>query len=72
MQKVSTSYVERQILTMRMSMRRFTKLTNTFSKKVDNIIAAVALHFTHYNFVRILRTLRTTSATETGVDNKIW
>ena len=53
----STSYVERQNLTMRMHMRRFTRLTNGFSKKLDNHIAAVSLHFMHYNFVRIHQTL---------------
>jgi hypothetical protein len=52
--KISTSYVERQNLTMRMQMRRFTRLTNAFSKKLDNLKAAVALHFVHYNFVRVL------------------
>jgi hypothetical protein len=52
MSKISTSYVERQNLTMRMSMRRFTRLTNAFSKKADNLKAAVALHVAHYNFIR--------------------
>src|SRR5206468_340875 len=55
---VSTSYVERQNLTMRMQMRRFTRLTNGFSKKLENHIAAVSLHFMYYNFVRIHQTLR--------------
>ncbi|MGB5991164.1 MAG: IS1 family transposase, partial [Desulfobacterales bacterium] len=64
-------YVERQNLTMRMSMRRFTRLTNAFSKKADNLKAAVALHFAHY-FLRIHKTLRTTPATEAGVDNRVW
>ena len=73
MSKISTSYVERQNLTMRISMRRFTRLTNAFSKKADNLKAAVALHFAYYNFVRILhRTLRTTPAKEVGVDNRVW
>ena len=70
--KISTSYVERQNLTMRMSMRRFTRLTNAFSKKVENLKAAVALHFAHYNFVRIHRTLKVTPAMEAKVDNRLW
>ena len=69
---VSTSYVERQNLTMRMSMRRFTRLTNAFSKKADNLKAAVSLHFAHYNFVRIHKTLRVTPAIEAGVSNRVW
>lgn len=69
---VSTSYVERQNLTMRMSMRRFTRLTNTFSKKVENLSAAVALHFMNYNFCRIHQTLRVTPAMEAGVSNHAW
>jgi len=53
-------------------MRRFARLTNAFSKKADNLKAAVALHFAHYNFVKIHRKLRTTPATEAGVDNRVW
>jgi IS1 family transposase len=70
--RISTSYVERQNLTMRMQMRRFTRLTNAFSKKLDNLKAAVALHFAHYNFVRFHRTLRVTPAMEAGVTNRLW
>ncbi|MEQ1902082.1 MAG: IS1 family transposase [Devosia sp.] len=69
---ISTSLVERQNLTMRMSMRRFTRLTNGFSKKVENHKAAVALHFAHYNFVRLHRTLRTTPAMAAGVSARLW
>jgi IS1 family transposase len=69
---VSTSYAERQNLTMRMSMRRFTRLTNAFSKKVDNLEAAVALHFMHYNFCRIHKTLRVTPAMEAGITDHVW
>ena len=69
---VSTSYVERQNLTMRMSMRRFTRLTNAFSKKVDNHMHAVALHFMYYNFGRIHKTLRVTPAMEAGVSAHVW
>lgn len=61
-ESVSTSYVERQNLTMRMSMRRFTRLTNAFSKKIDNLHHALALHFMYYNFCRIHQTLRVTPA----------
>jgi len=70
--KISTSYVERQSLTMRMQMRRFTRLTNAFSKKLDNLKAAVALHFAHYNFVRIHSTLRCTPAMEAGITDHLW
>jgi len=70
--KVCTSYVERQNLTMRMNMRRFTRLTNGFSKKVDNLEHAVALHFMYYNFVRIHKTLRVTPAMEAGVTDRLW
>lgn len=69
---ISTSYVERQNLTMRMHMRRFTRLTNAFSKKLENHIAAVALHFMFYNFVRIHQTLRVTPAMAAGVSEKVW
>jgi IS1 family transposase len=69
---ISTSYVERQNLTMRMSMRRFTRLTNAFSKKVENLKAAVALHFAHYNFVRIHSSLRVTPAMAAGVSQNLW
>ena len=69
---VSASYVERQNLTMRMSMRRFTRLTNAFSKKVENHAAAVALHFMNYNFCRIHQTLRVTPAMAAGVTDHAW
>jgi IS1 family transposase len=69
---ISTSYVERQNLTMRMSMRRFTRLTNGFSKKVENHAYQVALHFMHYNFARIHKTLRVTPAMEAGVSDHVW
>jgi IS1 family transposase len=70
--KICTSYVERQNLTVRMQIRRFTRLTNAFSKKLENPKAAVALHFAHYNFVRIHGTLRTTPAMEAGVTGNLW
>lgn len=69
---VSTSYVERQNLTMRMSMRRFTRLTNAFSKKVENLGYAVALHFMYYNFCRIHQTLRVTPTMAAGVTDRLW
>src|SRR5229473_2984800 len=69
---ISTSYVERQNLTMRMSMRRFTRLTNAFSKKIENHAHAVALHYMHYNFVRIHRSLRITPAMAAGVTDHLW
>ncbi len=69
---VSTSYVERQNLTMRMNMRRFTQLTNAFSRKVENLEAAVSLHFMWYNFGRIHQTLRVTPAMAAGVGNHVW
>ena len=67
---VSTSYVERQNLTMRMSMRRFTRLTNAFSKKIENHEHAVAIHYFHYNFIRKHLTLKTTPAVAAGIANK--
>jgi hypothetical protein len=69
---ISTSYVERQNLTMRMHMRRFTRLTNAFSKKLENHIAAISLHFMYYNFVRIHQTLRVTPAMAAGVSDRAW
>ena len=69
---VSTSYVERQNLTMRMSMRRFTRLTNASSKKLENHAAAISLHFMHYNFCRVHQTLKTTPAVAAGVADHIW
>ncbi len=69
---VSTSYSERQNLTMRMQMRRFTRLTNAFSKKVDNLAYSVAIHYMHYNFCRIHQTLRVTPAMEAGVTDHLW
>ena len=72
MAHVSTSYVERQNLTMRMSMRRFTRLTNGFSKKLENLGHAVALHFMWYNFGRIHQSLRITPAMDAGVSDHVW
>lgn len=69
---ISTSFIERQNLTMRMSMRRFTRLTNGFSKKLENMKAAVSLHFTHYNFVRMHKTLKCTPAMAAGVEKSLW
>ena len=72
MNLISTSYVERQNLTMRMGIRRFTRLTNGFSKKVENHMHAVALHYMHYNFVRIHKSLRCTPAMAAGVTEHLW
>ena len=69
---VSTSYIERQNLTMRMTMRRFTRLTNGFSKKVENHAYSVALYTMHYNFCRIHASLRVTPAMEAGITNHVW
>jgi IS1 family transposase len=69
---ISTSFVERQNLTMRMKMRRFTRLTNAFSKKAENHMWAIALHYMHYNFCRIHQTLRVTPAMEAGIADHVW
>jgi hypothetical protein len=69
---ISTSYVERQNPTIRMAIRRFTRLTNAFSKKLDNHKAACALHFAYYNFCRIHKSLRVTPAMEAGITDHIW
>jgi IS1 family transposase len=71
-QHISTSHVERLNLTMRMSMRRYTRLTNAFSKKVENLAAAVSLHFMHYNFCRVHQSLGTTPAVAAGVTDHVW
>ena len=70
--EISTSLIECQNLTMRMSMRRFTRLTNAFSRKIKNLCAAVALHFAHYNFVRVHKTLRATPAMAAGIMSSLW
>jgi len=72
MKKISTSYVERQNLTMRMNMRRFTRLTNAFSKKLENHMHAISLYFMHYNFVRIHKSLKVTPAMEAGISKTLW
>jgi IS1 family transposase len=69
---ISTSYVERQNLTMRMQMRRFTRLTNGFSKKLENHMHAIAIHYMHYNYCRIHQTLRVTPAMEAGIASHVW
>ena len=69
---ISTSFSERQNLTMRMSMRRFTRLTNAFSKKLENHMHAISLHYMYYNFGRIHQTLRVTPAMEAGISDHIW
>jgi hypothetical protein len=72
MDRVSTSYVERSNLTMRMSMRRLTRLTNGFSKKWENLNYALALYFAYYNFCRVHKTLRCTPAMEAGITKTVW
>jgi len=69
---VSTSFAERQNLTMRMSMRRFTRLTNAHSKKIKNHINAISLHFMYYNFCKIYQSLRVSPATEAEVTDRFW
>jgi len=69
---ISTSFVERQNLTMRMQMRRFTRLTNAFSKKLSHLKAAISLHFAWYNFVRVHRSLRVSPAMEAGLTDHVW
>jgi cell fate regulator YaaT (PSP1 superfamily) len=69
---ISTSPTEWPNLTMQMQMRRFTRLTNAFSKKIENHEAAIALHYMHYNFSRIHQTLRVTSAMEAGISKHVW
>jgi IS1 family transposase len=69
---ISTSFIERQNLTMRMSMRRFTRLTNAFSKKLENHKHAIALYFAYYNFCRVHQTLRVTPAMEAGLTDHVW
>ena len=68
---VSTSFVERQNLTMRMQMRRFTRLTNGFSKSLRHLEAALALHFFHYNFMRLHETIRVTPAMQAGISKHL-
>jgi len=69
---INTSYIERHNLSVRMTARRFTRLTNAFSKKIENHIASVALTYFAYNFIKIHRTLRTTPAMAAGVTNRLW
>ena len=71
-ERISTSHIERQNLTVRMQVRRLTRLTNAFSKKWENLQAALALHFTYYNFCRIHKTLRCTPAMEAGISDHVW
>jgi hypothetical protein len=71
-ERICTSHVERQNLTMRMQIRRLTRLTNAFSKKWENLRAAIALHFAYYNFCRVHQTLRVTPAMEAGLTDHVW
>ena len=70
--KICTSHVERQNLTIRMCMRRLTRLTNAFSKKWENLWATYCLHFAYYNFCRVHQTLRVTPAMEAGITARVW
>ncbi len=71
-ERICRSHIERQNLTMRMQIRRLTRLTNAFSKKWDNLRAAIALHFAYYNFCRVHSSLRVTPAMEAGITDHIW
>jgi hypothetical protein len=70
--EISTSYVERQNLSVRMGCRRFTRLTNAFSKRLDNHLAAIALHVAHYNLCRGHESLRTSPAVQLGITDRVW
>lgn len=72
LKKISTSYIERQNLNMRMNMRRFTRLTNGFSKKFDNLVCMLAIYYAHYNFIRIHGTLKTTPAVRARIADKVY
>lgn len=72
MDLTSTSYIERQNLTMRMCMRRFTRLTNAFSKKIENHMAAISLHYMHYNFCRKHQSTKVTPAMAAGISDHAW
>jgi transposase InsO family protein len=71
-ERICTSHIERQNLTMRMQMRRLTRLTNAFSKKWENLRAALALHFAYYNYCRVHSSLRVTPAMEAGLADHVW
>ena len=71
-ERICTSHIERQNLTMRMQIRRLTRLTNAFSKKWENLRAAIALHFAYYNFCRVHSSLRVTPAMEAGLTDHVW
>ena len=71
-QHISTSHIERQNLTIRMQLRRFTRLTNAFSKKLENLKAALSLHFAWYNFCRVHSSLRVTPAMAAGIASEVW